>query len=235
VQTGGTVEVCSFRLREDGAAALLGGTLEVTCESSLDIEDAVFDIRDGVLILAGDKMAFVEEYRQQGRITACGGTGFLSIDYDPSDDKTTVIAFCPCCRPSPWDGAINQSIFTCLSWCRGSTFVVRYYLYFGDNFDEVNNAADPTVPPGRGSYRWDERWDICPASFDMNPMELELWKTYYWRVDQIRMSGPPLRGDVWRFSTGCELLREDFNKDCIIDFKDLAEIGAEWQDKTYWP
>jgi hypothetical protein len=60
-------------------------------------------------------------------------------------------------------------------------------IYFGDNFDDVNNASGG-APLGITTF---------------DPGTLELNKTYYWRVDEF---DPPVtrRGDVWSFTTTIE-------------------------------
>jgi hypothetical protein len=57
-------------------------------------------------------------------------------------------------------------------------------VYFGDNFDDVNNAAGG-APQGNTTF---------------DPGTLEPETTYYWRVDEF---DPPMthRGDVWSFTT----------------------------------
>ncbi len=87
---------------------------------------------------------------------------------------------------SPVDGAKFSPVDLTLAWTSGLGSKL-HTVYFGDNFDDVSNAAngpangDTTCAPG-------------PLEFD---------KTYYWRVDEF---DPPLthRGDVWSFTTTSE-------------------------------
>jgi len=72
-----------------------------------------------------------------------------------------------------------------------------HYVYFGDNFDDVNSAAGALPQPD--------------ATYDPRPLELN--KTYYWRVDEFE-GAATYRGDVWSFSTmspGGGLKGEYFN------------------------
>ncbi|MHC4434317.1 MAG: LamG-like jellyroll fold domain-containing protein, partial [Planctomycetota bacterium] len=86
-------------------------------------------------------------------------------------------------EPSPADGAKFVSTDVTLSWTAGFGAKL-HYVYFGDNFDDVNNAvggqllADTTYTPGT----------------------LELEKTYYWRVDESD-GLTTYEGDVWSFTT----------------------------------
>jgi hypothetical protein len=57
-------------------------------------------------------------------------------------------------------------------------------VYFGDNFDDVNNAAGG-LPQGTATYI---------------PGPLELAKTYYWRVDEFDAVAT-YKGHVWSFTT----------------------------------
>jgi WD40 repeat protein len=70
-----------------------------------------------------------------------------------------------------------------LSWTAG--FEAKLHtVYFGDNFDDVNNAVDG-LQLGETSY---------------TPDPLKLAKTYYWRIDEF--DGTEIhKGDIWRFTT----------------------------------
>jgi hypothetical protein len=84
---------------------------------------------------------------------------------------------------SPPDGSTFIPADATLSWSGG--FGAKLHtVYFGDDFDTVNNAAG-------GAPATD-------TTFDPGPLELE--KTYYWRVDEF---DPPAthKGDTWSFTT----------------------------------
>jgi hypothetical protein len=85
--------------------------------------------------------------------------------------------------PDPADGAAGVSVDARLSWTPGFGAII-HNVYFGDNFDDVSNAAGN--PP------------VGTSTFD--PGLLEMAKTYYWRVDEF---SPPLthKGNVWSFTT----------------------------------
>jgi len=87
-------------------------------------------------------------------------------------------------NPDPADGAEfvdpNNVI---LSWTPG--FGAKLHtVYFGDSFDEVNNAAGG-APGGLVTY---------------NPGPLEREKVYYWRVDEFDAVAT-YKGNVWSFTT----------------------------------
>jgi len=84
--------------------------------------------------------------------------------------------------PIPADGA--QSVFPepVLEWTAGFGSKL-HYIYFGDNFDEVNNATGG-MPQGTTTY---------------TPGPLKMAKTYYWRVDEFDVLTH--KGEVWSFTT----------------------------------
>jgi len=86
-------------------------------------------------------------------------------------------------NPSPADGVKFVAPDTKLSWMAGFRAKL-HYVYFGDNFDDVNNAVVGFPQPAT-SY---------------TPGTLELGKTYCWRVDEFD-GFTTLKGDVWSFST----------------------------------
>jgi len=86
--------------------------------------------------------------------------------------------------PSPADGGKYALTDQALAW-EGGMGALFHTLYFGESFDEVNDA----VAGG---------WMIADAVHD--PGLLETDKTYYWRVDEFSPTGT-VRGDVWSFTT----------------------------------
>jgi len=85
--------------------------------------------------------------------------------------------------PNPADGAEAIDPDGDLSWTPGFGAII-HYVYFGDNFDDVSNAA--------GNPPW--------GSTIYKPDPLELAKTYYWRVDEFD-SVDTHKGNVWSFTT----------------------------------
>jgi len=86
-------------------------------------------------------------------------------------------------EPSPADGIRYLDPPAALSWSAGLKAKL-HTVYFGDNFDDVNNATGGTFQ-GTTSF--------TPAG------PLENGKTYYWRVDEFD-SAATYKGDVWSFS-----------------------------------
>ncbi len=86
-------------------------------------------------------------------------------------------------NPTPADGAKFIDPNANLSWMAGIGSI-SHTVYFGDNFDDVNNA--------------DGGLSQVNATYDPGPLELN--KTYYWRVDEFDLFTTH-KGDVWSFTT----------------------------------
>jgi len=85
--------------------------------------------------------------------------------------------------PVPTNGGDSVALDVQLSWTPG--FGAKLHtIYFGDNFDEVDNATGGQSQ-GTATY---------------SPGTLEMAKTYYWRVDEFDI-GETHKGDVWNFTT----------------------------------
>jgi len=85
--------------------------------------------------------------------------------------------------PNPADGAELVDLTAKLSWTEG--FGAKLHtVYFGDNFDDVNNATGG-LPLGTATY---------------TPGPLKMAETYYWRVDEFDII-ETYKGDVWSFTT----------------------------------
>jgi len=85
--------------------------------------------------------------------------------------------------PDPADGAESVDVNVRLGWT-GGFGTKLHYVYFGDNFDDVDNAAG-ALPQGATTY---------------TPGTLKMAKTYYWRVDEFDIAETH-KGDVWSFTT----------------------------------
>jgi len=85
--------------------------------------------------------------------------------------------------PDPANGAESADVDVQLTWTPG--FGAKLHtVYFGDNFDEVDNAAGGATQG--------------PATY--SPGTLKMAKTYFWRVDEFD-AVETYKGDVWSFTT----------------------------------
>ncbi len=85
--------------------------------------------------------------------------------------------------PDPADGTESVDVDVKLSWTGGFGSKL-HTVYFGDNFDEVDNATGGQAQ-GTTTY---------------TPGTLNTAKTYYWRVDEFDIFETH-KGDVWSFIT----------------------------------
>ncbi|MHC4559203.1 MAG: hypothetical protein ACYS80_18085, partial [Planctomycetota bacterium] len=86
-------------------------------------------------------------------------------------------------NPDPIDGAESVDPNVILE-CEPGFGAILHYVYFGDDYDLVNNAAG-AMPSGTPAY---------------SPGTLELGKVFYWRVDAFH-GAETYKGEVWSFST----------------------------------
>jgi hypothetical protein len=85
--------------------------------------------------------------------------------------------------PVPADNAESVDINVELTWTPG--FGAKMHtVYFGDNFDDVDNATGGKVQ----------------GTLTYNPGTLKMAKTYYWRVDEFDIFETH-KGDIWSFTT----------------------------------
>jgi hypothetical protein len=85
--------------------------------------------------------------------------------------------------PEPADEEESVDTDVTLNWTAGFGSKL-HYVYFGDNFDDVSNAAGG-LPQG---------------STDYTPGTLKMAKTYYWRVDEFDVLETH-QGNIWSFTT----------------------------------
>jgi len=109
-------------------------------------------------------------------------------DADPNSPwKGTVWSFAiapkTAYEPLPANGAKSVDVNVQLSWTGGFGSKL-HTVYFGDNFDDVNNA---TLGQAQGTTSY-------------TPGPLKMAQTYYWRVDEFDAITTH-KGDVWSFIT----------------------------------
>ncbi|MHC4560869.1 MAG: hypothetical protein ACYS80_26605 [Planctomycetota bacterium] len=105
--------------------------------------------------------------------------------------------------PSPEDGAlltefIGGILGMSLSWKRGD-FADTHDVYFGDDFDAVNDGTGDTFIVNQTSTFLYVGYGVTPG--DPLPGGFVPGTTYYWRIDEVNDTEPnsPWKGDVWSF------------------------------------
>jgi len=98
-------------------------------------------------------------------------------------------------NPVPEDGAIYEDVWVNMAWTPGA-FAVSHNVYFGTNFDNVNNGAADTFLGNQGAA-----YVIVGFPGYPYPEGLIPGTTYYWRIDEVNDLNPdsPWKGPVWSF------------------------------------
>jgi len=106
--------------------------------------------------------------------------------------------------PTPADGQTEVRRTTGLSW-RAGTFARKHNVYFGTDFNDVNEATAD-----------DPRDVLLSENLDETVLDLrwvlDYGQTYYWRVDEVN-DAPDFtvyKGDVWSFTVVNFLVVDDF-------------------------
>jgi hypothetical protein len=97
--------------------------------------------------------------------------------------------------PIPADGALHPDTWVNIGWLPGP-FAVSHDVYFGDNFDDVNNGTESTFQGNQ-----DATFLVTGFPGFAYPDGLVSGTTYYWRIDEVNDTNPnsPWKGDVWSF------------------------------------
>lgn len=209
-----------------GHVQLDGGTLTVD-DFQMDPQGsgrpATMDVTGGTLTIAGDKIAAINTYIANGWITAYSGGGDLNVELLGGNTVITATVGGSAWNPDPESGAANVPLDADINWSLGRD-AKSHHVYFGESFDDVNDASDPDVLPGQG------RQD--PNSYDPGPMQLG--RTYYWRIDEVNESADPAihRGNIWSFSTPDYIVVDDFEGYTNYD---PNRVFDTWVDGTIEP
>ena len=94
-------------------------------------------------------------------------------------------------NPVPGDEAVNVDPNQDLSWSPGNK-AEFHDVYFGSNFDDVNNADTSTAEIYKGRQ----------SETSYEPGTLALGETYYWRIDEVNEADgdSPWKSPVWSFT-----------------------------------
>jgi len=96
--TGGAIDIYTvsndgtLKISDHGYVGLLGGNIHA--QDLVIYPNGRMNIADGELRLWGDKTTAIEQYKNDGLITAYEGNGSLVVDYNDMNYETTVSAHC---------------------------------------------------------------------------------------------------------------------------------------------
>jgi len=120
-------------------------------------------------------------------------------NYVPTDEDYQNATTAPLGRafnPTPANEALYEDTWVSLSW-RAGDYAASHDVYFGENFDDVNDGAESTFQGNQPSTYFVVGFPGFPYPDGLIP-----GTTYYWRVDEINEAEPdsPWRGYVWSFT-----------------------------------
>ncbi|MHC4664401.1 MAG: hypothetical protein ACYS9T_00390 [Planctomycetota bacterium] len=159
-------------------------------------------------------------------------------------DCATVTTPPPCdplkaSKPTPADGekgiaSVETDVILCWKAACGIGTLGRHYLFFGTDDYCIYNAPSYSIG-----------W-IAPDCYVGPPLlagttcknmgNFPLWTTQYWRIDEKLQTGEMIKGDVWRFTTGCDPVPAgDVNLDCLVNLDDWALMLTTWGEEQFFP
>jgi hypothetical protein len=154
--------------------------------------DGAMDIGAGTLIIDGNNVSAVQEYIDNGWITAYRGDGTFQLDYNDLNEGKTTLTATHLLEPNPADGSNVSVTVSQLQWRLpepdqpGGT--VTCDVYFGTNSDV---EANPKLVIGQA---------VESAS-----VILESQMVYYWAIDvydsSLSSSEPVMLSPVFRLDT----------------------------------
>jgi len=228
--TGGTINVPALEVGYDGDGIvnLDGGIINVGSDNIFSVAinpsgSSSIDITEGTLLKDGDWTFEFGQHVSADRITAYSGDRDVVVTYRAG--KTIVAApgnpaLAIAYNPDPADGAEYVASDANLSWSPGD-YAASHNVYLGDDFNDVNSAAEPNISPGRGNYT---EPNYSPT------ISLELSKTYYWRIDEVNDTNM-WRGNVWSFTVSPATAHNPCPADGAEDV--ATPLNLEWSPGDY--
>jgi hypothetical protein len=207
-----------------GYVHLNGGTINAANGLSMRIPAActgLLDLSGGTLTVNGDQTGsttIISGYINNGWITAYGGLGTITMSYNSSTNKTTLIGVTDSTRarlPYPANNAVNVPPYVELNWVQSSAAITQD-IYLGTDSNSVLNATPSTA----GIYKTSVANDVNSYT----PAGLALNTTYYWRVDEINGANV-VKGTVWQFKVAAYSVVDDFET-----YADTAGMLASWSN-----
>ncbi len=128
-------------------------------------------------------------------ITAASNWGGMMPQYGLSEVRFVQIPV-SARVPNPDSGATGVPLDVVLDWAAGREGVT-HDVHFGDDRQAVIDSTTPVATVTESNH---------------GPLDLDLSKTYYWRVDEINEAATPTMwpGALWSFTTTDHLVVDDF-------------------------
>jgi len=214
--TGGTITVTgelyiAQQSVATGHANLDGGTITTSSFSMRGQAGSVgtMDIRAGTLIIDGNDLSLVQEYIDEGWITAYDGNGTLSLDYDVTNEGKTTLKAIHMLNPIPADGSLVPPGEVVLSWTLPDPCVpgqpVPVDVYLTDDLQLLEWFTDPVA------IQVVSKQNVTSVVVQTQP------KTqYYWAVDTyIGDPNDPILGPIFSFFADNQAPQVDAGADAV--------------------
>ena len=190
--------------------------------------------------LTTEPQTFTFEYEHTG--ATVGGTGVFNDDIDWCFDHAgsdvdvyydhiwlgegsppLPIALDSAHDPSPADGAIYTETWATIGWTPGKT-AVSHDVYFGENFDDVNDGTGDAFQGNQGSAYF-----VVGFPGFAYPDGLIPGTTYYWRIDEVNDADPnsPWKSPVWSFMIPSKKAYEPVPSDGV-KFVEPEDLVLSW-------
>jgi hypothetical protein len=208
-----------YTTTDDGARLLINGVQILPTDAWQ--QQGMTEWSGSVVLTAG--LHDIEMHHEEGDGGAGAQLRWSAIPTNPSDEAITkqiipaVWLWPPlfASGPRPPDGSTIDDRMPALEWIAGVN-ADYHELYFSINFDDVNNR-NPAVKQ--------TMTDPCRPYPAVPPLRLAT--TYYWCVDEVKIS-PADRWDartVWSFT-----ISECLSLDNMEDYNDRGELRQVWRD-----
>ncbi len=154
------------------------------------------DVRAGTLIINGDKLSLVQEYIDNGWITAYDGSGTLNLDYDVTNEGKTTLTATHFLNPNPVDGGLVSPVSPGeveLRWTLPDPCMagqpVSVDVYFTDDLELLEQFTDPAALQV-----------VRKQNVTSVVVQTQLKTRYYWAVDAyIGDPNDPIFGPIFSF------------------------------------
>ncbi len=122
-------------------------------------------------------------------------------------------------RPRPQNKTTGAPSTITLEWNRGKN-AAAHDVYFSSDQADVNDANTANTALYPGVFRGNQL-DVNEPNYPVLD-DLELGKTYYWRIDEV--NGPTtVKGNIWSFTTTDRLIVDEFDS-----YVNDAALEAVW-------
>jgi len=202
-----------------GTVNLNGGTIYAS-ELRLTSEKGLMDITTGVLILDGNDITKVQDFIDDGLVTAYAGQGKINLDYNVTNEGKTTLSATALLDPVPADGATIAPGEVELNWTMLDPLLpgdpVTVDVYFTDDLDALLYFTDPA------SITLISNQDVTSVR-----VQTQSKKWYYWAVDSYVFPGiAPVYGPIFTFYADNLAPRADAGADIATWLQDGTRTGA---------